>query len=87
VRFLRNALTAAMWAVRSVRLIPEPAQATALLAALFAQEELTAAHLIERHLSRYGVLETWDSLMSACIASVRGAARAGAPATHKRVDR
>ena len=52
----RSAADAAMQA-----LIPEPVQATALLAALFALEELTAARVIERHLSHCGVLETWDS--------------------------
>ncbi len=54
----RSAASAAMQA-----LIPEPAQATALVAALFALEEFTAARLIERHLDHYGVLETWDSLI------------------------
>jgi len=44
-------------------LIPEPEQATELLTALFALEELTAARLIERHIGHYGVLETWDSLI------------------------
>jgi hypothetical protein len=61
--------------------------ATALLAALFTLEELTPARLIERHLSHYGVLETWDSLMSACIAASAVLRGLTPPATHKRVDR
>ena len=58
-------------------LIPEPVQATALLAALFALEELTAARLIERHLSHYGVLETWDSLIRPAFAEIAGQQASG----------
>ncbi len=61
----RSAATAAMQA-----LVPEPAQAAALLAALFALEEITAARLIERHLSHYGVLDTWDSLIRPAFAEI-----------------
>lgn len=62
----RSAASAAMQA-----LVPEPpAQSTALLAALFALEELTAARLIEGHLVHYGVLETWDLLIRPAFAEI-----------------
>lgn len=51
-------------------LVPEPAQTTALLTALFALEELTAARLIDSHLGHYGVLETWDLLIRPAFAEV-----------------
>jgi DNA-binding transcriptional MerR regulator len=68
----RSAASAAMHT-----LIPEPAQATALLAALFGLEELTAARLIERHLSHHGVLETWDSLIRPAFAEIAGQQASG----------
>ena len=61
----RSAASAAMQT-----LIPEPAQTTALLAALFALEELAAARLIERHLGHYGVLRTWDLLIRPAFAEI-----------------
>jgi DNA-binding transcriptional MerR regulator len=63
-----NARSAASAAMQT--LIPETAQTTALLAALFALEELTAARLIERHLGHYGVLKTWDLLIRPAFAEV-----------------
>jgi DNA-binding transcriptional MerR regulator len=68
----RSAASAAMHT-----LIPEPEQATALLAALFGLEELTAARLIERHLSHHGVLETWDSLIRPAFAEIAGQQASG----------
>jgi DNA-binding transcriptional MerR regulator len=63
-----NARSAASTAMQA--LIPDPAQVTTLLAALFALEELTAARLIERHLGHYGVLDTWDVLIRPAFAEV-----------------
>ncbi|MGA8329438.1 MAG: MerR family transcriptional regulator [Mycobacterium sp.] len=61
----RSAASEAMQA-----LIPEQVQTTALLAALFALEELTAARLIERHLGHFGVLKTWDWLIRPAFAEI-----------------
>jgi MerR family transcriptional regulator, light-induced transcriptional regulator len=63
-----NARSAASTVMQA--LIPEPAPTGALLAALFALEELTAARLIERHLGHYGVLTTWDSLIRPAFAEI-----------------
>jgi MerR family transcriptional regulator, light-induced transcriptional regulator len=61
----RSAASSALQAV-----IPEPAQAPTLVAALFALEELIAAQIIERHLGHYGVLDTWDSLIRPAFAEI-----------------
>ncbi|WP_292988649.1 MerR family transcriptional regulator [Mycobacterium sp.] len=61
----RSAANTAMQA-----LVPAPTQTAALLTALFALEELTAARLIDRHLGHYGVLETWRSLIRPVFAEI-----------------
>ncbi|HEX5255800.1 MAG TPA: MerR family transcriptional regulator [Mycobacterium sp.] len=68
----RSAASAAMQA-----LVPPPTQTTALLAALFALDELSAGRILERHLRHYGVLETWDFLIRPVFAEIDNQQAAG----------
>ena len=68
-------------------LIPEPAQATALLAALFAFRELAAARLIERHLGHYGVLRTWTSPIRPAFAEIATTKQAASAASTSNIYR
>jgi MerR family transcriptional regulator, light-induced transcriptional regulator len=58
-------------------LVPPPTQTTALLAALFALDELSAGRIVERHLRHYGVLETWESLIRPVFAEIESQQAAG----------